>query len=97
MTRTGLAPSKANGDIGSLPREKTAEGVKTLMRSVNPGFIPRNHQVERAIAAAIEGDLQVFRELLQVLERPFDEQPEFARFAEPPLPAERVARTFCGT
>lgn len=78
-------------------QEESAERVKALMLSVNPAFIPRNHQVERAIAAAIEGDLQVFRELLQVLERPFDEQPEFAQYAEPPLAAERVARTFCGT
>ena len=76
---------------------ETSEQVRAQMQSVNPALIPRNHQVERAIAAAIDGDLQVFRELLQALERPFDEEPEFARYAEPPLPAERVARTFCGT
>ena len=71
--------------------------VSASMNAVNPLFIPRNHQVERAIQAAIAGDLSIFNELREVLAKPFDEQPEFARYADPPLPEERVARTFCGT
>ncbi len=69
-----------------------------VMRSVNPAVIPRNHQVERAIdAAAHSGDLSPFVELSAALARPYERQERFAAFAEPPLPSERVLRTFCGT
>lgn len=71
--------------------------IRRRMDAVNPLYIPRNHQVERAIRGAIDGDLTVFRELLEVSRRPFEEQPRHAKYAEPPAPDERVARTFCGT
>jgi uncharacterized protein YdiU (UPF0061 family) len=71
--------------------------IRARMNAVNPLYIPRNHQVERAIRAAVDGDLSVFRELLEVSRRPFEEQPRFSRYAEPPAPEERVAETFCGT
>ena len=32
-----------------------------------------------------------------VLEMPYEDQPTFARYAEPPEPQERVLQTFCGT
>jgi serine/tyrosine/threonine adenylyltransferase len=68
------------------------------MRSANPAFIPRNHRVEEVIAAATrDRDLAPFEELHAVLSRPFDDQPDHARWAEPPRPTERVAATFCGT
>ena len=76
---------------------RAGEAVQAQMNALNPLFIPRNHQVERAIDAAIEGDLSVFHELHQVLQQPFDEQPGFAAYAEPPRPEERVTQTFCGT
>jgi len=69
-----------------------------LMRAVNPAFIPRNHRVEHAISAADErGDFSVFEQLLAVLAHPYEDQPRFAHYADPPLPAERVLQTFCGT
>ena len=67
------------------------------MRATNPAFIPRNHRVQAAIAAAQSGDFSVFEELLHVLARPYDEQPEFATYANPPRPEEVVRETFCGT
>ena len=68
------------------------------MRAVNPAFIPRNHRVEHAISAAVErGDFSVFEQLLAVLAHPYEDQPRFAHYADPPLPAERVLQTFCGT
>ena len=74
-----------------------ADATGALMNSVNPLFIARNHRVEQAIAAAVEGDLSVFHDLNHVLANPFAEQPEFAHYAEPPEPDERVTQTFCGT
>ncbi len=68
------------------------------MRCVNPEFIPRNHRIEQAISAAVEQrDFAPFRELAAVLRKPFDEQPGHAHLGLPPLPEERVLRTFCGT
>ena len=36
-------------------------------------------------------------QLLTVLSQPYQEQAGFQDYAKPPLPAERVLRTFCGT
>ncbi len=69
------------------------------MRAVNPVYIPRNHKVEEALAAAVDlGDYTAFEQLLAVLQRPFDEQAALAAYAEP-APASVAAgyQTFCGT
>ncbi len=79
------------GDLRS-PAERAR-----AMRAVNPLFIPRNHRVEQAIAAAIDGDFGPFETLRAVLAEPFDEHPEHADHALPPRPDERVLETFCGT
>lgn len=67
------------------------------MRSVNPVYIPRNHLVEAAIAAAYAGDFAPFEELNAVLARPFEAQADHEAYALPPQPDEVVAQTFCGT
>ena len=68
------------------------------MRAANPAFIPRNHRIEAVIQAAIRrDDFGPFDELMTVLTRPFDDQPDFAVYALPPAPDERVLQTFCGT
>ena len=74
-----------------------ASEVRSQMNGVNPLYIPRNHQIERAIEAAVGGEMSVFEELQRVLQQPFDEQPGLEAYAEPPHPAERVTQTFCGT
>ncbi len=67
------------------------------MRRANPAYIPRNHRVEEALAAATGGDLGPFEELVALLARPFEEQPGKERFTAAPRPEERVTATFCGT
>jgi uncharacterized protein YdiU (UPF0061 family) len=68
------------------------------MLAVNPAFIPRNHRVEAIIRAAVDrDDFAPFEELLAVLARPYESQPAYARYMEPPAPEERVVQTFCGT
>jgi uncharacterized protein YdiU (UPF0061 family) len=75
------------------PRERGAS-----MRRANPAFIPRNHRVEAALAAAVErDDYGPFEELLRVLSAPFADQLAVAGHAEPPGPEQGVYRTFCGT
>jgi uncharacterized protein YdiU (UPF0061 family) len=82
-----------------LSRDRQSDGERAAaMRSVNPAFIPRNHRVEQAIEAAVEnGDFSLFEALLRVLANPYDDQPDFAPYSEPPKPHERVLATFCGT
>jgi uncharacterized protein YdiU (UPF0061 family) len=76
------------------PSRSRAEG----MRRANPAVIPRNHRIEQAIGAVVESeDFQPFLDLLAALSRPFEDQPRFAKFLEPPQPNERVLQTFCGT
>ena len=71
---------------------------RAAMRAANPAFIPRNHIVQAALAAAIgQQDFVPFEALLEVLSRPFDDQPGRERYAAPPKPEERVTQTFCGT
>jgi serine/tyrosine/threonine adenylyltransferase len=68
------------------------------MRGVNPAFIPRNHLVEEAIAAAVNNnDFLPFETLLTVLSKPFEDQPQFSRYADPPRADQIVHQTFCGT
>ena len=68
------------------------------MRAVNPAFIPRNHQVEAMIAAAVErADFTPFETLLDVLARPYADQPEHARYAQAPEDGGVGYRTYCGT
>ena len=76
---------------------KSTEATVSLMHSVNPLFIPRNHRVEEAIAAAVNDDLSVFHEMMAVLANPFQENPDLEKYAEAPLRHERVTQTFCGT
>ncbi len=68
------------------------------MKAVNPAFIPRNHLVEEALAAAVNsGDLAPFEKLIGVLARPFEDQPDVPEYTLPPRPEQVVRATFCGT
>ena len=74
------------------------EARRAAMRSANPAFIPRNHRVEAVIRAAEDrNDFDPFEELLTVLANPFEDQPAFSHYADPPHEHERVLQTFCGT
>jgi serine/tyrosine/threonine adenylyltransferase len=69
----------------------------TNIRAVSPAFIPRNHRIEFALAAAEAGDFSQFETMVSVLSKPFDDQPEHALYAASPEPDQIVQRTFCGT
>jgi uncharacterized protein YdiU (UPF0061 family) len=51
------------------------------MLKVNPRVVLRNHLGEMAIRAAKGKDFSLVAQLLAVLERPFDEDPEADAFA----------------
>ena len=71
--------------------------IASAMDRVNPVYIPRNHRVEEALAAATAGDLQPFQRLLDVLAYPFDERPGLGAYAAPAPASWGAYQTFCGT
>lgn len=71
--------------------------VIAVMNAANPARIARNHQVEHVIEAALTGDYAPFHRLNAALKQPFEDSAEFAAFAAPPAPSDRVYQTFCGT
>ena len=75
----------------------SAEEASTLMKSVNPVLIPRNHRIETVIEAAKQKDFAAFHHLHRLLLAPFEETPAAADLESPPLPHEEVQATFCGT
>jgi uncharacterized protein YdiU (UPF0061 family) len=76
-----------------LDRAATA----AAMDAVNPVYVPRNHLVEEALAAATVGALDPFERLVRVVSHPFEERAGFERFAEPAPPSDQRYQTFCGT
>ena len=106
---SGRTPFARGGDglavVGPMLREHVvSEAMHALgpdadaMRLVNPAYVPRNHLVEEALAAATGGDLVPLERLLDAVTSPYDERPGLERFAEP-APADFGAayQTFCGT
>ncbi len=57
------------------------EARRARMNAANPWVLPRNWVVQEVIDAATAGDSAPIEALLQVLRRPFSEQPDHARLA----------------
>ena len=67
------------------------------MDRVNPCYVPRNHLVEEALAAATAGELGPVERLLEAVTAPYDERPGLERYAEPAPDDFGSYQTFCGT
>jgi serine/tyrosine/threonine adenylyltransferase len=81
--------------LGRQPQTKVE--VTDLMRGSNPAVIPRNHRVEEALEAAVEGDFNVMKRLLEVLSKPYAHTPEQEEYTTLPDTSCGPYRTFCGT
>ena len=80
-----------------LARWRALEPDAAAMDRVNPLYVPRNHLLEEALAAATEGDTAPFERMLDVVSAPFDERPGLERYAAPAPEDFGAYRTFCGT
>jgi len=76
---------------------RAAEADADAMDAVNPLYIPRNHLVEEALAAATAGDLEPFDRLVAVVSSPFAQRPGLERYAQPSAPQDAPYVTYCGT
>lgn len=78
--------------------KRTANERAELMDAVNPVIIPRNHQVEAMIEAAVrDGDFAPFYALLAAVTHPFEMRPEWRKYSEPAPTSFGPFTTFCGT
>ena len=80
-----------------LERWRALNPDAEAMDRVNPIYIPRNHLVEEALAAATEGDTGPTERLLEAVSDPFRERPGLEKYAEPAPESFGPYRTFCGT
>ncbi len=78
-------------------QEESKDASQQLMLNSNPAVIPRNHKVEEALEAAVQGNYSVMERLLKVLSRPYGHLPEQAEYCTLPAPSGQPYRTFCGT
>jgi serine/tyrosine/threonine adenylyltransferase len=85
------------GFDGWLTRWLAHDPDAEAMDRRNPIYIPRNHLVEEALAAATEGDLGPFERLLAAVREPFSERQGLERFAAPAPDDFGNYQTFCGT
>ena len=83
-----LAIKELNKDTGE---------IVSNMESINPVYIPRNHNIDKAIKASYEEDLNPMNELLDALKDPFEENEKYLHLALPPKDEEKILQTFCGT
>ncbi|KAL5719533.1 hypothetical protein ACHQM5_012293 [Ranunculus cassubicifolius] len=75
--------------VKAYKQELIASGIsdeerKVGMNSVNPRYILRNYLCQSAIDMAEQGDFAEVRQILKVMERPYDDQPGMEKYARLP-------------
>jgi uncharacterized protein YdiU (UPF0061 family) len=77
-------------------RVDNIEKTTLTMNKSNPVLIPRNHQVEKALVAAQNGDLSLVSNLIKAMSKPYLFSKETEEYMALPADEERVEATFCG-
>jgi len=95
-------PAAADDWLGQWHRRLASDGAApedraAAMNRVNPVYIARNHQVEKALSAAASGDMAPFDRLVALLARPFESVAGAEAYESPAPESFGRYRTFCGT
>ncbi|QWD65013.1 YdiU family protein [Polynucleobacter sp. MWH-UH2A] len=84
--------------INRLKSENSDDGERRkLMNAANPKYILRNHLAQAAIDKAKQHDFSEVKRLLEILSRPYDEQPEYETYAMPPPPDLEKVEVSCSS
>jgi uncharacterized protein YdiU (UPF0061 family) len=84
LLRTGLYHEPMNAWLDRYDtRIKTIDTAvrKEQMLTANPKYVLKNYMLQEAIDAAEKGDTSVVGDLFKIAQNPFDEHPEFERWA----------------
>ena len=77
--------------------EKTnLKDITKKMDLTNPCYIPRNHIIEDALENAVNGNMTLINEILELYKNPFDENGG-AEIFKKPSETNTPYVTFCGT
>jgi serine/tyrosine/threonine adenylyltransferase len=69
--------------LARVRQDGTRDDVRrATMNATNPKYILRNYLAQEAIDKAEAGDASMIAELLELMRRPYDEQPERERYAD---------------
>ena len=77
--------------------DQDLDATAAAMDRVNPLYVPRNHKVEEALDAALDGNLGPTERLLEVLGSPFEAQAGAEAYAAPAPPSFGQYQTHCNT
>ena len=81
-----------------LRQENSVDKLRQqAMRKVNPKYVLRNYLAQIAIAKAQDKDFSEISKLLQILQNPFEEQPEHDSYAELPPNWARKLEVSCSS
>ena len=87
------------GEFDRTPKNllQISQPLRRVMTQKNTLGLPLPLRGYGKKAAEEDGDLRPFHQLLEIVTRPFDEQPEHLAYQQPPAEGEKVLKTFCGT
>ena len=77
--------------------DRSLQSAISLMKSVNPNIIPRNHIVDQVLKSADSGDFKPLSDLLIAIKEPYKERTSISKYEDLPKPNEQILHTYCGT
>jgi uncharacterized protein YdiU (UPF0061 family) len=80
-----------------LRQGQSDELTSIMLQTANPCFVLRNHHVVAAMEAAENGSFDLYFQLLNACESPFQMLTDFDQLYRPPGDDEKVIYTYCGT
>lgn len=83
--------------VDRIENQQTKAQAISLMRTVNPYIIPRNHWVEKALSEGAEGDMSFFQDLFKRLQSPYSRETDLSNLPKVGPDFDQEYQTFCGT